>query len=311
MINIQGLKAKISEKGVVKGTANNKIVYEKLENIEELIDDINNEVVEGSAVDKLNYLDDTKDQIKEAIKNKGVEVEDTDTFRNYAERIDEIPQDKFLDVGGKNPVLVKEYHEEIPFSETRFPEITPTTSQQNMYPDTDIDTIDIDIDNYDYVLYAKAETEYIYTGEVSKEYSSLKKVISETVENFIRIDGDRIGYQYNADTQQYLTSNSRMCTYHRANLDINRTDISFFATGTFWINSPYGNFTNRNTQILLKRGTNYVRIDNNRMSKEAYDLVDTENTKLIIDIKVYRVDKGTSPVGAWGNDMVDYVLGGN
>ena len=49
MINIQGLKAKISEKGVVKGTANNKIVYEKLENIEELIDDINNEVIEGTA----------------------------------------------------------------------------------------------------------------------------------------------------------------------------------------------------------------------------------------------------------------------
>ena len=84
----------------------------------------------------------------------------------------------------------------------------------------------------------------------------------------------------------------------------NLTDTSFVSNGDKII-------IPRNARILLKRGTNYVRIDSNRMSKEAYDLVDAENTKLIVDIKVYKVDKGTSPVGVWGQDMVDYVLGDN
>ena len=38
-------------------------------------------------VQKLNYLLDTKEAIKEAIVNKKVEVSDSDTFRSYAEKI--------------------------------------------------------------------------------------------------------------------------------------------------------------------------------------------------------------------------------
>lgn len=38
-------------------------------------------------VDKLDYLLETKNQIKEAIKEKGVEVEDNISFRNYANKI--------------------------------------------------------------------------------------------------------------------------------------------------------------------------------------------------------------------------------
>lgn len=40
--------------------------------------------------DKLNYLSETKSQIKEAIKGKGVEVSDDDTFRSYAGKIAQI-----------------------------------------------------------------------------------------------------------------------------------------------------------------------------------------------------------------------------
>ena len=41
-------------------------------------------------VQKLNYLLDTKEAIKEAIVNKKVEVSDTDTFRSYADKINDI-----------------------------------------------------------------------------------------------------------------------------------------------------------------------------------------------------------------------------
>lgn len=44
----------------------------------------------GTISEKLTYLDNTKTAIKEAIKNKGVDVKDDDTFRSYAEKIESI-----------------------------------------------------------------------------------------------------------------------------------------------------------------------------------------------------------------------------
>lgn len=41
-------------------------------------------------VQKLNYLLGTKEAIKEAIVNKKVEISDTDTFRSYADKINDI-----------------------------------------------------------------------------------------------------------------------------------------------------------------------------------------------------------------------------
>lgn len=41
-------------------------------------------------VQKLNYLLATKEAIKEAIINKDVKVTDTDTFRTYADKINDI-----------------------------------------------------------------------------------------------------------------------------------------------------------------------------------------------------------------------------
>lgn len=44
----------------------------------------------GNIQDKLNYLSDTKEAIKQAIITKGVEIADNDTFRSYANKIEEI-----------------------------------------------------------------------------------------------------------------------------------------------------------------------------------------------------------------------------
>lgn len=41
-------------------------------------------------IENLEYLQETKEIIKQAIKNKGVAVEDTDTFRSYADKIENI-----------------------------------------------------------------------------------------------------------------------------------------------------------------------------------------------------------------------------
>ena len=44
----------------------------------------------GTIADKLNYLNTTKMNIKNAIIEKGVEVSDSDTFRDYATKISDI-----------------------------------------------------------------------------------------------------------------------------------------------------------------------------------------------------------------------------
>ena len=41
----------------------------------------------GTINEKLNYLSQTKENIKQAIKGKGVEIADSDSFRSYAEKI--------------------------------------------------------------------------------------------------------------------------------------------------------------------------------------------------------------------------------
>lgn len=46
-----------------------------------------------SIAGKMNYLKETKNQIKEAIKGKGIDVLDTDTFRSYATKISKIQND--------------------------------------------------------------------------------------------------------------------------------------------------------------------------------------------------------------------------
>lgn len=43
-----------------------------------------------SIATKLNYLNETKESIKNAIIEKGVEVSDSDTFRDYATKIADI-----------------------------------------------------------------------------------------------------------------------------------------------------------------------------------------------------------------------------
>ena len=54
----------------------------------------------NTTVDKLNYLSETKDAIKQAIVDKGVAVEDSTTFREYAEKIGDISG------GGSCPVTL-------------------------------------------------------------------------------------------------------------------------------------------------------------------------------------------------------------
>ena len=53
----------------------------------------------GKTADKLNKLIETKESIKTAITNKGVEISDTDTFSSYASKIDSISSGSGSNIG--------------------------------------------------------------------------------------------------------------------------------------------------------------------------------------------------------------------
>lgn len=74
----------------------NKKFYCATENIEEFTGPEENEYYDENGdpyeapMDGLNYLAETKALIKQALINKGVEVADTDTFRSYADKINNL-----------------------------------------------------------------------------------------------------------------------------------------------------------------------------------------------------------------------------
>lgn len=43
-----------------------------------------------ATIDKLNYLNETKEEIKDALNDLGCEIEEEDTFRSYVTKINEL-----------------------------------------------------------------------------------------------------------------------------------------------------------------------------------------------------------------------------
>ena len=93
-ISLEGNKIFLRDKTARKNisTLNGKVteIEKEINGVSEMVDVINGEVIWLGLMQKLNYLLDTKEAIKEAIVNKNVEVSDTDTFRSYADKIDSI-----------------------------------------------------------------------------------------------------------------------------------------------------------------------------------------------------------------------------
>jgi len=98
---IQSLTAQISD------------LQNQVNNLQSNLDLINGEIVEN----KTEYLLETKNQIKNAIINKGVSVASSDTFRSYATKINQIPQTR--NITDKNTLLL------CPFDESPTKDIGP------------------------------------------------------------------------------------------------------------------------------------------------------------------------------------------
>ena len=62
----------------------------------------------GTLKDQADYSLESKRLIKEAIKQKGVSVSDTDTFRSYAGKIDSIQASEPVDIEAKKTITISE-----------------------------------------------------------------------------------------------------------------------------------------------------------------------------------------------------------
>ena len=257
-----------------------------------------------SVATEITRLQTAKADIKQSIESKGVTVPSSEKISSYNTYIDSIVQGiPQLDVGGKNPVLVKEYYEEIPFSETKYPDITLTTTNQNMISSRELFTEKVDLDNYDYVLKAKVIVDVVYKEEVPFSSSYTKKAVLFHYTNVYRVANDIYSSSRTAD----ILSN-RLGTFHKANTE--KDQVTYFGwMEAFQIQGTNHGLTNQNRSYIAKANSIAIKISANQMTADAWELVDAEKSTVTYDYEFYQVDKGTSNIDIAQQGMWDIVLG--
>lgn len=99
---------------------------------------------------KLNYLDETKALIKEALREKGVEVSDTDTFRSYANKVKSIStaEDLSVELTEQDAAIteLEEIANSLPEAGGVKPEGTMLIKQNGIYDVADIAEVDVQVE---------------------------------------------------------------------------------------------------------------------------------------------------------------------
>jgi len=253
-----------------------------------------------SVATEITRLQTAKADIKQSIESKGVIVPDGENISNYSDYIDSITQgEPTLDVGGKNPVLVKEYHEEIPFSETDFPNITPTTSNQYIYTGKTVFTEPINLTDFDYVVVHFVYIEPVYTEEMPETSSYIKRTAYCAIYDFYATDK-----LYHSECVTF-PSKTQM-KYHKAN---NSNLLHTEAVGIRF-NNPSTSLPMSKDKAKVNTNDVQIAICAKYMTADAFEKIDAEKTKIIFDIKLYQVDKGTTPVGCQMQSLINYIYGG-
>lgn len=254
-----------------------------------------------SIATEIARLQTAKSDIKQSIENKGVAVPTNESISNYDSYIDSIVQgEPELDVGGKNPILVKEYHNEIPFSETKFPNITPTTSNQRIYSGTELYRQEADFDNYDYVVKHTTQVKLVYKEKLPNTSSYIIKTIYTGLWNFYKVSKE--DYTAVESPSAYLKS---LAMYHRANY----TNIQFSSSSGIQFANPSTSIPSGTKIIKVNSNDVNISINAQYMTADAWEKIDAENSTITFDIKLYQVDKGTTPASVLRQDMADFVLG--
>lgn len=101
---------------------------------------------------KLNYLNATKELIKEALREKGVEVSDADTFRSYANKVKSIStaEDLSVELAEQDAAIteLEEIANSLPDAGAGgiTPEGTMLIKQNGIYDVTDIAEVDVQVE---------------------------------------------------------------------------------------------------------------------------------------------------------------------
>lgn len=254
-----------------------------------------------SVATEIARLQTAKADIKQSIENKGVTVPSGENISNYSSYIDSITQGvPTLDIGGKNPILIKEYHEEIPFSETNFPNITPSTSRQTIYSRTRKLYEPLDLENYDYAIVSSIGVECVYTEDLPNSSSYIIKGMVNAYWNFFKVDNGNYSL-----SEHFSTTGRHFNTLHKSNN--NQIQIGTSALAGIAISNP--NITLSNGNASVYDSDIQIAINANQMTADAFEKLDVEKTKIIFEYKLYRVDKGSTPNYFIRKKEIDWVLG--
>lgn len=135
----------------------------------------------GTTVEKLIYLQETKEAIKNAIVEKGVEVPEGTTFRGYAEKIGEIPE------GAKTAKITLEGYNQIMQRDDSVLDLLNQDNNRSKIFFTDVNKNIIEIGT-------KIETEYeVIVPTIITMYNFYKDSFMSTEAKEFKIIGEKGG----------------------------------------------------------------------------------------------------------------------
>lgn len=182
----------------------------------------------GDIAGKLTYLAETKTLIKQAITNKGVTVSDSDTFRSYASKIDNITvggsdmiQDVYVeeDLTGDLVDLTSDegfeltdqnrYYEvdrfykpsEFCFKIQKSVDINQSLIVDCMFTDNDTNTNSGAIFAYDYLCYNMSGDTNSFLNGTGIDYNSDPKIIQPNIKYSVKYNTDNLHNFYIDDTK--------------------------------------------------------------------------------------------------------------
>ena len=263
-----------------------------------------------SIATEITRLQNAKESIKNAIENKGVNIPSEATIDEYASLIDDIPSggsSNALWCGGNNPVLIASKKETINIADdTDFNSITPSYSDQVIKNQQLkwLTASDIDIDNYDYVTIVKCSINLLY----SQDAPSNKKRIKNRAYFYVYNTGKYRQTPFDNPTVFSLTELYKAGNlYYNGNMDAYQA----YVNGGIWMTSMYSpTYDSTNGTIDLSISDIRLKADNNYMSVESFDYLDTNNSNIIIESEIYRIDKN-SPIVKVENDVSDALINGS
>ena len=197
---------------------------------------------------------------------------------------------------GSNAELVKSYAKTTTkLSDTNWTGWTPSSTAKSLLATATIDTVSIDMDNYDYVIQWRFYVAPVYgssatnTGRFVSHSQTLLQYVFRRPSNITNLQSNT----YNGNAQ---SSPALFCVMDYYNSSGTRT-VTWSVTYGIYITATaptFGSSTALSTTLNVRRPVITARTSDSYMTVANAQAITAASTNLLLDCKLYRVQKQTS-----------------